>query len=179
MKHDLGPAPSHHKAQARRSLKMKMRENYTNKSIYLLLLFMSVIKMPLIVVTSYALQRANTTRAKIHDFSQPPSASCKPRHPCSALLLLLGSYFQVAFEFGPKLWAQEVCSWWVYLAPIQNPSHRLPENMDITVIGLSKSNFQFSIIERKILIETMNSIRPGVLCCICLSPRSSPVHTPL
>ncbi|KAI4544427.1 hypothetical protein MG293_004693 [Ovis ammon polii] len=39
------------------------------------------------------------------------------------------------------------------------PSHGLPENMDITVIGLSKSNFQFSIIERKILIETMNSVR--------------------
>ena len=50
--------------------------------------------------------------------------------------------------------------------------------MDITVTGLSKSNFQFSIIERKILIETMNSIRSGVLCCTCLSPRSSPVHTP-
>ena len=49
------------------------------------------------------------------------------------------------------------------MAPFQIPSHGLPENMDITVIGLSKSNFQFSIIERKILIETMNSIRSGVL----------------
>lgn len=82
---------------------MKMKENYTNKNINLLLLFMSVIKIPLIVVTSYVLKRANTTRAKIHDFSQPPSASCKPRHPGSALLLLIGSYSQVVFEFGPEV----------------------------------------------------------------------------
>lgn len=37
---------------------------------------------------SHVLQRANATGTKIHDFAQPPSASCKPRHPCSALLLL-------------------------------------------------------------------------------------------
>lgn len=103
LKHDLGLAPSHHKAQTRRSLKMKMRGNYTNKNIYLLLLFMSVIKISLIVIASYALKRADTTRAKIHDFSQPPSTSCKPRYSGSALLLLIGSYSQVAFEVGPKI----------------------------------------------------------------------------
>lgn len=76
-----------------------MREN-----MYLLLLFMSGIKIQLIVTTYHMCLREQYHKSQIHDFSQPPSASCKPRHPDSALLLfIVGSYSQVVSGFGPKL----------------------------------------------------------------------------
>lgn len=60
MKHDLGPATSRHKAQTKRSLAMKMRGNYMNKNIYFVLLFMSAIKIQLIVVTYHMRSREQT-----------------------------------------------------------------------------------------------------------------------
>lgn len=85
---------------------MKMRENYMNKNIYIYLTTIYICHNDSVDCRnlSYVLKEKNTTRAKIHDIFQPPSASCKPRHPSSALLpFIVGSYSQVVLGFGPKV----------------------------------------------------------------------------
>lgn len=99
------------------------------------------------------LERTNTTRAKIHDFSQPPSASCKPRHPGSALqLFVVGSCSQVVLGFGSKSEHGNVQLVGLFGFRSDSMSWTAPQNMHIIVIGLSKSTFQFSVVVIKVLI---------------------------
>lgn len=154
MKPDLGPTASHHKSQTKRGLVMKMRENYMNKNMYFLLLFMSVIRIQLIVITYHTCSR--------EQIPQEPKSMISLNHQAPAV----NQDTLVQHCCSPQ-WAAIPRLYWGVDQSLCMVSERLvslfgshsdsapwtpPQNMPLIAIGLSESNFPFSVVVRTILI---------------------------
>lgn len=154
MKHDLGPAASPHKAPTKRCPAIKMRGNYIGKVYFLTTIDACHKDSVDCHDLSYVLQRANTTRAKIHDFCQPPSASCKPRYPvqhdCSTRVGHCSQGCIWAWTRSLSVVSGQLVG--LFGSHSDSPPWAPPKSMNIIVIRLSKSNFQFSAVMRKVLI---------------------------